>query len=852
MQGCIADAPVPEPKEFKLGDVSDVGSYVVPVPGGIFYLNPSDTIHSVKITFPPNSFKTSKTLSLSKTRIRNSSFGENVQADSFLYSLDFGSELSSKNIILDIPIMVDSGTFTMAFLYDRVTHELDGIPTVGLSKTTPKRLSVILRRSGSFFTSSILTSKLVSSVKTAFEPKADNWEFPNYGTSITPNGQFAGQSLTALWYFYEHTLKGNPHLYAHFDNDHGGEKPKVWQDNVIGLRWAAQTQQNSNWDATAFSMITPIDNGNAVLTSRQLIYSMMVTEKPQLMTMVKDSTVLPLIVYKIESGHLFVADPNFPTATTLQPLGNKYSTAASMHNLLTNGTTIFSDATYIGVRALIDWDAIGKTFQTVTSDSVVGPYTVGLSDKEGQLKQTGGEYTSYYDTIFISTSGIQPSGFWIFRNGSFVQYDPSKGISLLQPKETIGIYGFTFSSNLQDTLWTNYQTLTINQGTFEFISRISKSFIENDVLFAGKMGAALKGTVRYQWDMGDGTPIITMVNIDNIKYRYKTIGTFSVSLSVWNDTKFLGTKTSTITIVPNSVTIKPDGQTALTGVLYAFHSQILVSDDIVKRYVWSMGDGSDPLTLINTDSILFTYKKDGTYTLILDIFDNVTNVLLGSDTATASFFTILPINPTLEQLQSMKHVAVEYSAEMTYFNSLHGGAFYFNQFKTINFSMGASDTDATRIIWNGNTFSARYSFSTYYNGYDTLVSGYNIHVTDTTSSIAGQLSDNFSKINISAYNGSKETSDWETYLTFPNHTYDRTENLHAFNCNLLYAIKITPDSIIYFASGTYLQFLAPTINDHNTFQRTFKGSSYTSGISYYSTFWTYPTHTPYAKVIFTK
>jgi len=38
-------------------------------------------------------------------------------------------------------------------------------------------------------------------IDSGFRPGIDDWEFTNYGSYITPDGECEGQSLTALWYY---------------------------------------------------------------------------------------------------------------------------------------------------------------------------------------------------------------------------------------------------------------------------------------------------------------------------------------------------------------------------------------------------------------------------------------------------------------------------------------------------------------------------------------------------------------------------------------------------------------------------------------------------------------------------
>ncbi len=75
----------------------------------------------------------------------------------------------------------------------------------------------------------------------------DDWEFPNYGSYIAFGGHCAGQSVTAMWYYYEKKSKGAPNLHSNFDH-YGSAAPATWADNPRGFKFASQIQADMKWD----------------------------------------------------------------------------------------------------------------------------------------------------------------------------------------------------------------------------------------------------------------------------------------------------------------------------------------------------------------------------------------------------------------------------------------------------------------------------------------------------------------------------------------------------------------------------------------------------------------------------
>jgi hypothetical protein len=658
--GCVNDAPVPPPKELKLGDSISLGSITVNPGGGSFQAG------LATIMFPSNSYPAVKVVNMSVSDIAGSTFGNNITAISSLYTVDAGSDFSQKDIIFSIPVTLDTNNFSMAFFYDKITHELEGIPTVGyVTINGIRKLSIAFRRSGSFFVSTIAKSKLVSSISTSFDPKSDNWEFPNFETAITPNGQFAGQSLSALWYYYEQTLKGKSHLYGQFDLDHGGEPPKIWQDNDLGFRVAAETQLALKWNNNALDMIGPLNNGNISITTNQIIYSMMVTGKPQLITVMKDTNVLPLIVYKVTGGNFYVADPNYPlgeSQTIYDLKSSLYNTAVSMFDLSANGTSKFGDPTYIGVRALIDWDAITKIWTDAQNNTFTTfpPYTIGFSDPLGSLKPSANGFVTLFDTVTFSITGNQPSSTRIYQNNIFSIFTTSNNIPLQHGPNHISIYFLNPSTDQSHSLWSGFSSYTILQQTFSISPALDSCFVENDITLRALMAQKPPGSLRYEWNMGDGSPVITNTDLDSIKYRYKKTGSFTVALTIYqaNTNTLIGKETSTVVVSLNHVIISSTKFIGIINIPYVFYAYINVPNDITQRCEWSMGDGSSVKSNIGFDSLQYTFQNAGTYILKLNIYDNVTNALLGS---TQNTITITQMQlPTMSQLQSMKSVNIQF------------------------------------------------------------------------------------------------------------------------------------------------------------------------------------------------
>jgi hypothetical protein len=851
LAGCINDAHVDQTKELKFGDSVSSTTMLIPVSGGTIFSNIKDQ-NTPRAVFAANTFGAAKTVTISDKKISGSTFGFPVSPVSDLVTVDFGSAFAGNDVQIGIPVDLDTNNFTMAFLYNPVTFELEGLPTVNYTlHTTPKIFWVTTRHSGSIFLSSIPKSKLAGSVSSSFDPAKDNWEFPNFPTALTPSGQFAGQTLSAFWYYYEQTLTGKSHLYGLFDIDHGGEPPKIWQDNDLGFRVAAETQQASNWAGYSFAMIAPINNGNISLTSSQIIYSMMVTGKPQLITVVKDSTVIPLIVYKESGGQMFVADPNLPIAenqtVSSTQSSSGYTTALSMYDLNANKTLKFSGATYIGVRAMLNWDMISGVWDDAQKNLfyTFKPYTITFSDKSGKLQSTANGFLSLFDTITYNISG-NPSSVWVYQNNNFSAFTTTTNFGLKPGLNQFNMYFQNQSSDNTHSVWAGFSTVNIQKQTFSINPSLDSGFVENDVTLHAFMGSKPTESLRYEWDMGDGSPLIKNTNVDSIKYRYQKAGTYTVTLSIYqvSSNTLIGTERSTVVISLNPAVISQSEIPGITGIPYDLYGSINVPKDIIQRCEWSMGDASQTLSIIGNDTIKYAYQNPGTYTITLNFFDNATNAFLGSGNTTVTVSRVEL--PTLAQLQSMKYIQIGFSADNVYaINASVSAASFSDAGGT------SSDTSSQRIIWTGEKFTAQ-KIESSSSKYDNS-QGWGNESYQYNNTINGEISSDNSFLASIAYTISsyQDQADYSKAGGWgQDETRKETENFSASSIFLSYNSN---DTLIY-------QYVGPSLKDHvkginwnyNYSVVSNTGHTQLQGASYQSTNWNNPNIPPALTIIFHK
>jgi len=86
---------------------------------------------------------------------------------------------------------------------------------------------------------------LQTDIDSGFRPGIDDWQFPNYGSYITTNGNCEGQSLSAMWYYYNQPDGKDLCLYGRYDNN-GNQPatPSFWQDDSLAIRFCSVIQSD--------------------------------------------------------------------------------------------------------------------------------------------------------------------------------------------------------------------------------------------------------------------------------------------------------------------------------------------------------------------------------------------------------------------------------------------------------------------------------------------------------------------------------------------------------------------------------------------------------------------------------
>lgn len=725
IQGCIVDPEQDPPKKtgFALGDIRDLGTYEVDDKGATLTANDSDVY--IKIIVPPLSYKKKVTFTVHAQKIKENKYGENVTPLTDLITIDCGGEIASKIITIQMPVITPIDSFSMPFFYHSDKNELEGIPIISYDG---KVMELATRRMGAFLISAVPTSKLTGDFTSNFLPGRDDWDFPNYGTATTSGGQYLGQTLSSLWYFYEQRPTSSQ-LWGRFNSKQDKEQ-KIWYDNVAGILFALSVEGKSDW----FKMTDELKKMKLPQNTRSyysLCYSLLVTKAPQLIELITDEGYrLPIIAYRISDSKVHFSDPNFPGELTRTTLMNddvykSYSTGYSLLKTKSGEEKHFHSYVYLGVRALVNWESIDSAWNsrsksesymtTLEIKDAFGAITPRI-DQETQLLT----YFSFSDSILISMPSAGSTILSEYNGSEYIPFN-NKKYALSTNSTTIQLFAYQPSVNpVGYLLWSGWSTITVKYEPVQLLSNRDTIPYGDSVKYTVKTAPSQSKKFRYAFELGDGSATVkTDTNI--VYYTYKKPDTFKATVTTFDiSTNILvGKSTKTISVLPPTIIIHPDTAKGVIDLPAYFIADKVHRKNLHIKYVWDFGDGASPTALTDSSYCTHIYKQNGTYNINLSLYEISTNTLLGSEKSVAIVQNMGSVS--LDQLHQMNYIDVIFKGNGYYAVVPEYGAPTLTELynMSIKTSCGSSDLSSTsRIIWDGLAFSTKSETSKSWSNHD--------------------------------------------------------------------------------------------------------------------------------------
>ncbi|MDZ7724446.1 MAG: hypothetical protein U5R06_17000 [candidate division KSB1 bacterium] len=422
--GPTAPSPVFDGKITTESSVEVTRQEVSAAGGSVIIDDPSDPLHGFELTLPPDGFGQSEEFVISRAEITAHERGAHFNPVSPMISIRGPAGYSADPLTVKVPVSIPEDHFAMGFFYNEATGTLEPIPVEQLSTDfvtlstrhlSPEGITSLSKRSlrsgvpavGNLVISSIQQTVLDGQpvLSSGFKPGEDDWEFPNYGSFVCPGGHCAGQSMAAMWYYYEQKLNGKENLYAAYDSLNDPSDPSsLWEDNPRGYRFCSTLQKDQNFDHwvenVKWASMRPR------LTYYSFITAMLLTGEPQYV-LIHNSTAgggHAMIVYQVtpSTGTLHIADPNFPNNQTrriqyengvLQP----YSSAA----VAGGEGKAYDEIGYAAKSTHIDWQTIPQRWAEfengIIGDDRFPDYALRV--RNGGGFDVTGDFTTFLDTL---------------------------------------------------------------------------------------------------------------------------------------------------------------------------------------------------------------------------------------------------------------------------------------------------------------------------------------------------------------------------------------------------------------------------------------------------------------------
>ncbi len=438
----------------------------VPPSGGTVVVNvQGDSLNGMELTVPSGAYSDARTFRISAAPIQSHQLGSNCNPVTPLITIENGGGYADEFMTLTIPISVPDNHFAMAFLYDDVTGEMEGLPLVESTRDHVKiftanfahsDITALKRRlaSGSassgpsrsrIFVSSIEKNLLEGANESTFRPGLDDWQFTNYGSYAAPDGHCAGQSLAAMWYHNKKRINGR--LYGRYDNDGTRKTPTIWQDDVGGYKFCSVLQNDMGWNSLSRKLFSTVQSTIPdVITYYAASYSFLLLHRPQFIGIANDTAGHAVIGYAIGDGNIYVADPNYPGDVTRRiPYANgKFGTYFSGSNAAQTGVP-FPVIRFFGESALIDYSTIESRWAEVASGEIGNgqfpEYTVkGMNDAGTFVPLTNG-FTIKGNTLnfdISSTTSLKIAT--VFDESERVLPIIKEAVQLPQGMQRVGFY----------------------------------------------------------------------------------------------------------------------------------------------------------------------------------------------------------------------------------------------------------------------------------------------------------------------------------------------------------------------------------------------------------------------------
>ena len=342
-----------------------------PDTGAIFTAPASGPMPGLEVRVPAAAFASPTAFTLSASSISVSGYDGRITAISDLITIENGSGYAAAPITVTVPVTIPSGSFAMGF-YRNPDGSLEPMPLVDETATS---VTVATRHFSAFFIALVAEKALPNNIGTGFRAGDDDFQAPNYGTYVAPNGHCAGQALAEMWYFTERTAMGAPQLWGQTDNNGRGGTPGFWQDDANAYRVSSSVHRDLDWETISGTIELAFEKAKVDrLQWNAFRYAMLVTGQPQFVGLSEGDE--PgghvIVAYAATAAGLWVADPNYPgeLRNITWNEGSKTFTSYDSGATAKSSKHHYDKIAFYGKTALVEWRRIGERWAELDAGTI--------------------------------------------------------------------------------------------------------------------------------------------------------------------------------------------------------------------------------------------------------------------------------------------------------------------------------------------------------------------------------------------------------------------------------------------------------------------------------------------------
>lgn len=493
-----------------------------------------------------------------------------------------GLGYATSNMTLTMPMRIAATDAVAPFYFDPTSGTLEPIPMVGVTDSSATLATthfsgdlMAIPGSGTGTAGSLRgslrsgfgsvrmvwirtpASRLIGTFSSSFTPGVDDWEFVNTGDYFSALGDCEGMSITEMYYHYYFRRGPSPRpgLYHQFDVS----LVNPW-DNVQGYHLVGSVQldyeQLFNADVTGLQVLEASEGADVLarvrsLTVNWILLTLRLNQAPVLLGLVRPGGGHAIVAYSATSDGtntvVSVADPNRPGEVSSLTFAGGDLAPVNFQTSVSSLAATYNEVYAVGVTAEVPLSQLQNRWsaflnKTVGADRLPPYYFATLNEETGHWDSLGTTLLTYTNTFKASlicdacqvkTDGADPPG--LMTASLYDATGASPASSTLPPGTTTFV--------VTGSAWSPYDTPS--QFGFLDMTTVAVTSVQLSLVPDNRFPLAtqpvtltftptpnkLPSQVKYTWDFGDQTALVTTTNNRVVQHAYAGVGQWTVTVT---------------------------------------------------------------------------------------------------------------------------------------------------------------------------------------------------------------------------------------------------------------------------------------------------------------------------------